>query len=136
MPAYDLRVSGMQVGYGQKRKWRHARVMSVLMLEADIRQREWHVRLVHAQLQMGNLSCAALRAAYLPRWSTCQDFLARMNLVTSILSRHAGLPTAVSMARFITLLDRWCSGLHQALSRMACASTWKSPFSVSWSPPR
>jgi hypothetical protein len=31
---------------GQKRKWCHARVMSVLPLKADIRQREWHVRYV------------------------------------------------------------------------------------------
>jgi hypothetical protein len=29
---------------GHKRKWCHARVMSVLPLKADIRQREWHVR--------------------------------------------------------------------------------------------
>ena len=31
---------------GHKRKWCHARVMSVLPLKADIRQREWHVRFV------------------------------------------------------------------------------------------
>ena len=31
---------------GQKQTSRHARVMSVLPLKADIRQREWHVRLV------------------------------------------------------------------------------------------
>jgi hypothetical protein len=31
---------------GHKRKWCHARVMSVLPLKADIRQREWHVRYV------------------------------------------------------------------------------------------
>ena len=31
---------------GHKRKWCHARVMSVLSLKADIRQREWHVRYV------------------------------------------------------------------------------------------
>ena len=29
-----------------KRKWYHARAMSVLPLKADIRQREWHVRYV------------------------------------------------------------------------------------------
>jgi hypothetical protein len=29
---------------GHKRKWCHARVMSVLSLKADIRQRELHVR--------------------------------------------------------------------------------------------
>ena len=29
-----------------KRKWCHARVMFVLPLKADIRQREWHVRYV------------------------------------------------------------------------------------------
>jgi hypothetical protein len=31
---------------GQKRKWCYARVMSVLPLKADMRQRQWHVRLV------------------------------------------------------------------------------------------
>jgi hypothetical protein len=31
---------------GHKRKCCHARVMTVLPLEADIRQREWHVRYV------------------------------------------------------------------------------------------
>ena len=31
---------------GHKRKWCYARVMSVLPLKADIRQREWHVRYV------------------------------------------------------------------------------------------
>jgi hypothetical protein len=31
---------------GHKRKWCHARVMSVLSLKADIRQREWNVRFV------------------------------------------------------------------------------------------
>jgi hypothetical protein len=31
---------------GHKRKWCHGCVMSVLPLKADIRQREWHVRLV------------------------------------------------------------------------------------------
>jgi hypothetical protein len=31
---------------GHKRKWCHARVMSVLPLKANIRQREWHVRYV------------------------------------------------------------------------------------------
>jgi hypothetical protein len=31
---------------GHKRKWCHARVMSLLPLKADIRQREWHVRYV------------------------------------------------------------------------------------------
>jgi hypothetical protein len=30
----------------RKRKWCHARVMSVLPLKADIRQHEWHFRLV------------------------------------------------------------------------------------------
>jgi hypothetical protein len=29
-----------------KRKWCYARVMSLLSLKADIRQREWHVRYV------------------------------------------------------------------------------------------
>ena len=31
---------------GQKQTSRHVRVMSVLPLKADIRQREWHVRYV------------------------------------------------------------------------------------------
>ena len=31
---------------GHNLKWCHARVMSVLPLKADIRQREWHVRYV------------------------------------------------------------------------------------------
>jgi len=31
---------------GHKRKWCHARGMSVLPLKADMRQREWHVRYV------------------------------------------------------------------------------------------
>ena len=39
---------GPMSALGQKRKLRHARVMSVLTLEADIRQREWHVRFVPA----------------------------------------------------------------------------------------
>ena len=34
---------------------------------------------------------AALRWRISPRWSTCQDFLAQMNLVASMLSNHAGL---------------------------------------------
>jgi hypothetical protein len=32
------------VRLGHKRKWCHARVMSVLPIKADMRQREWHVR--------------------------------------------------------------------------------------------
>jgi hypothetical protein len=36
----------MMSNKGHKRRWCHACVMSVLPLKADIRQREWHVRLV------------------------------------------------------------------------------------------
>jgi hypothetical protein len=40
---------------GHKRKWCHARVMSVLPLKTDIRQREWHVRYVpEADLSIGH----------------------------------------------------------------------------------
>ena len=34
----------MRSAMGHKRTLRHVRVMSVLPLKADIRQREWHVR--------------------------------------------------------------------------------------------
>jgi hypothetical protein len=36
----------MMSAMGHKQTSRHARVMSVLPLKADIRQREWHVRYV------------------------------------------------------------------------------------------
>ena len=46
-PDFDLpSARATMPALGQKRKWCHARVMSVLPLKADIRQREWHVRYV------------------------------------------------------------------------------------------
>jgi hypothetical protein len=44
-PTSPLQTAEMSA-LGHKRKWCHARVMSVLPLKADIRQREWHVRFV------------------------------------------------------------------------------------------
>jgi Bacterial protein of unknown function (DUF899) len=39
-------IPAIESALGQKQTSRHVRVMSVIPLKADIRQREWHVRLV------------------------------------------------------------------------------------------
>jgi hypothetical protein len=40
------RQRGLMSALGHEQSSRHARVMTVLTLEADIRRREWHVRFV------------------------------------------------------------------------------------------
>jgi hypothetical protein len=59
---------------GQKRKWCHARVMSVLSLKADIRQHERHVRYVPLARQP-RAAEVALRESEQYHRSTGQEFL-------------------------------------------------------------
>jgi hypothetical protein len=47
----------MMSALGHKRKWCHARIMSVLPLRADMRQRESHIRYVPKRTSLMSIQC-------------------------------------------------------------------------------
>ena len=74
------RLRVFESGSGPKRKWCRARVMSVISLKGDIRQRKWHIRLVpEADVSESPAKAASCptdilcNASNLLRWQQCSQ---------------------------------------------------------------
>ena len=66
---YDARMSAM----GQKRTSRNDRVTTVLSLKADIRKREWHVRLVPIP-NIARVPILLFQRSFVSRTQLCPSF--------------------------------------------------------------